>query len=47
MPAIVEASAICVRASRLPPSETAARSERPTSSIARSQSGSENGFDPW
>ena len=47
MPARVDASAMAVRASMSSPSETAARRLRPTSSIARSQSGSENGFAPW
>ena len=47
MPAIVDASAIAALASMSFPSETAVRRFRPTSSIARSHSGSENGFAPW
>jgi hypothetical protein len=46
MPAIVDASAIAVRASMSLPSATAVRRWRPASSIARSQSGSANGFAP-
>ena len=47
IPAIVDASAIAVRASMSFPVETAVRRCPPTSSIARSQSGSEKGFAPW